>query len=49
MCRKNQLWGCMLMAFGLGVLVGLWLEGGFFCHCFGFAGIIAGACMCRKR
>lgn len=35
MCRYNFLWGGMLLAFGLGVLIGLWLEGGFFCFCFG--------------
>ena len=28
MCRQNQLFGFCLMAFGLGVLVGLGLEGG---------------------
>lgn len=31
MCRKNQLCGCALMAFGLGMMVGLCLESGFFC------------------
>lgn len=49
MCRLNQLWGCILLAFGLGVLVGLWIEAGFFAHCFGFALIILGGCVVRKR
>lgn len=35
MCRKNQLCGCALMAFGLGMMVGLCLESGFFCFLIG--------------
>ena len=31
MCRKNQLSGFVLMTFGLGMLVGMCLESGFFC------------------
>ena len=31
MCRKNLLCGCALIAFGLGLLIGTWLESGFFC------------------
>lgn len=49
MCRQNQLWGCALIAFGLGVLVGLWLEGGFFSHCFGFGVIFFGFSMLHRR
>jgi len=49
MCRHNQLWGCTLLAFGLGVLVGLWIESGFLAHCFGFAMIILGWCIARKK
>ena len=49
MCRQNQLWGCMLLTFGVGVLVGLWLEGGFFSHCFGFAMIVVGCCIWKRR
>ena len=48
MCRKNQLWGCVLMAFGLGILVGTWLDGGFLCHCFCVAVIAIGGSMCKK-
>lgn len=49
MCRFNQLWGFSLMAFGLGVWVGLWLEGGIFCTGFGLLMILIGAGMCRSR
>ena len=49
MCRKNQLWGCALAAFGLGLLIGLWLDGGFLCHCFSIGVIIVGGCMCKQR
>lgn len=49
MCRQNQLWGCVLLAFGLGVLIGVWIEGGFFAHCFGFALILLGCGILRKK
>lgn len=49
MCRQNHLWGCVLMAFGLGVLIGTWLDGGFFCNCFGFVTIIVGCGVIRKK
>ena len=31
MCRRNQMWGLILMAFGLGLLIGQCLEKGFWC------------------
>jgi hypothetical protein len=40
MCRKNQLCGSTLIAFGLGILVGTLLESGFFTFCIGL-GIMA--------
>ncbi len=49
MCHKHIFWGGALVAFGAGLLIGLWLEGGFFCHCFSLALIIAGGCMCRRK
>ena len=49
MCRHNQLWGCVLLAFGLGVLIGLWIESGFLAHCFGFSLIILGCGVVRKK
>ena len=48
MCRYNQLWGSVLLAFGLGVLVGLWVDGGFFAHCFGGAIILIGCGVITK-
>ena len=48
MCRHNQLWGSILLAFGIGVLVGMWIEGGFFTYCFGFGLIACGFCVWRK-
>ena len=49
MCRKNQLCGCAVMAFGVGVLLGLWIEGGFFAHCFGIGMLLLGFCIGRKK
>lgn len=48
MCRHNQLWGCALIAFGIGVLIGLWVEGGFLAHCLGFGVIVIGCSVMRK-
>lgn len=48
MCRKNQLCGSALVAFGVGLLVGIFLESGFFCFAIGIA-IIAMGCWCMKR
>lgn len=49
MCRQNQLWGCVLLAFGIGVLIGLWIESGFLAHCFGFGLIILGCGVAKKK
>lgn len=49
MCRNNQFWGGLIGAFGLGVLIGIWIEGGFLAHCFGFGLIICGFCVGKKR
>ncbi len=48
MCRYKQLWGFASAAFGIGILVGSWLEGGFLCICFGIGLIIAGAALVKK-
>jgi hypothetical protein len=37
------------LAFGLGILVGLWLEGGFIAHCLGFGLIILGCSVATKN
>ena len=49
MCRRNQLWGCVLLAFGIGVLVGSWMESGLFCHLFGLFALFLGIAVCRKK
>ena len=33
MCRKNQLLGCVLLSFGLGLLLGSLISSGFWCCC----------------
>lgn len=49
MCRRNVLFGWIMAAFGLGLLFGLWIEGGFFVHCIGFGLLIYGFCgICKK-
>lgn len=49
MCRKNQLCGCMLAAFGVGLLFGNFMESGFFCFCIGIGFMAAGVwCLCKK-
>lgn len=49
MCRQNQLFGCVLLAFGIGLLIGLWIEGGFLAHCFGFGLIVLGCGVGKKK
>ena len=49
MCRQNQLWGCMIIAFGIGLLIGLSLKGGFLCVCLGFGLLLVGACVAGKK
>lgn len=49
MCRRNQLCGCALLAFGAGLLVGIWLESGFFCFLLGLGLIVGGLCMLGKK
>lgn len=50
MCRRNQLIGCALLAFGLGILIGSYTQTGFITLCLGI-GIIAGGfwMLCRNR
>lgn len=49
MCRKNQLRGWAVLAFGLGLLIGNGLESAFFCLCSGIGLIIFGFCLCRRK
>lgn len=48
MCRYKQLWGFAVAAFGLGLLTGAWLDGGFLCSCFGIGLIVAGVALGKK-
>ena len=49
MRRHHLLWGCMLSAFGFGILVGTWLSSGFWSHCIGIVLILFGLCVCRRK
>ena len=49
MCRQNQLFGCILLGFGLGMLVGLCLEGGFLCSCLSIGLVIGGFYLLSKK
>ena len=49
MCRRNQLFGMVLMGFGLGLLVAGLFESGFFCGCVGFGAMIAGFVLLKKK
>lgn len=49
MCRRNQLIGSIAAAFGVGLLIGMWIEGGFLCHCLGFALFLFGIASWCKR
>ncbi len=49
MCRRNQLWGCCLIAFGLGLLIGLCLESSFVCGCIGAGAVAVGFSVLQKK
>ncbi len=49
MFRHNQLLGAVLTAFGIGLLFGLWLEGGLLCHCVGIGIAVCGCNVLRKK
>ena len=49
MCRRNQLLGVALIAFGLGLLVATFFESGLFCGCMGFAVVAIGVVVTRKK
>lgn len=49
MCRQNQLLGCILAAFGVGVLIGTWISGNFLCHCLGIGTLLGGISMICKK
>ena len=49
MCRQNLLYGGCVVAFGLGVLIGTWLESGLLCHLLGLGLIALGFCVIRRH
>lgn len=48
MCRKNQLWGLAVLAFGTGLLIGCWLESELAQICFGLV-LMAGGFMALQK
>lgn len=48
MCRYHQLWGGVLIAFGIGVLTGIWLESNILCYFFSTAMVLIGLCVMKK-
>lgn len=49
MCRRNCLWGWMLISFGGGMLLGTFLESGFLICCIGIGMIALGMCVLQKN
>jgi len=50
MLRRSCVWGYLFAAFGFGLLIGMWIEGGFLAHCFGFGMLFYGVShLCRKQ
>lgn len=49
MCRKNQLLGVALIAFGLGLLIATFFESGLFCGCLGFGVAAVGIVVTQKK
>lgn len=49
MCRRNQLLGLGILAFGLGLLVGCWLESVFVRNCLGIILLAAGVLVMQKK
>ena len=49
MCRRNQLLGCALLAFGVGILLGTWLKGGLISCLLALLAIFWGVSVCRKK
>ena len=49
MLRQNQLLGCTCMAFGVGVLIGMFLESGFLCGLIGLGLVTLGMCILKRK
>lgn len=49
MCRRNQLLGVGLLAFGLGLLTVVWIEAEFLRWVFGIGLVVAGLSLLQKK
>ena len=49
MCRRNQMWGLILIAFGLGLLIGQCLEKGFWCTAGSIVIVFVGCSVLRQK
>lgn len=49
MCRQNQLFGWILIAFGIGLLIGVGLESGFWTCVLALASVILGFWVMKKK
>ena len=49
MCRQNELWAWAAIAFGMGVLLGVWIESGFVRCCIGCVAVALGIMVMQKK
>ena len=49
MCRRNKMWGLILVAFGLGLLIGQCLERGFWCSAGSITILVVGISLMRQK
>lgn len=49
MCRRNKMWGLILIAFGLGLLIGQCLERGFWCSAGSITILVVGISVMRQK
>lgn len=49
MCRKNQLFGVLVLGIGIGFVISCFFESGFFCCCSGLGLLVAGCVLLHKR
>lgn len=49
MCRRELLWGSVVIAFGMGVLTGTWLSSGVVAHLIGLGLILFGFALLRRH
>lgn len=49
MCRRQHLLGCIMVGFGLGLLIGRCLESGFLCTFGGIGLVVFGFCCMRRK